>query len=139
MLVFDVVFVRKFICPKFLKKRPNGFAQSFFSETFPSESFRFNVCRKTNQINKVTIFLCNFKRELSLLCAFGNYSKCIKTLFSSDYSSAWLPYDRNSRRRFGDVCPISRRHMEMITVMIIWKPRFKLISTLSMRPCTVSV
>ena len=38
---------------------------------------------------------------------------------------AWFPYDRNSRRRFGDVSPISRRHMETITAMIIWKPRFK--------------
>ena len=31
-----------------------------------------------------------------------------------------------------DVSPISRRHIETITVTIIWKPGFKLISTLSM-------
>ena len=42
-------------------------------------------------------------------------------------------------RHIGDVSPISRRHMETITAMIIWKPGFKLISTLSMRPRTVPV
>ena len=45
----------------------------------------------------------------------------------------------NSRRHFGDVSPISRRHMETITVTIIWKQGFKLISTLLMRLRTVPV
>ena len=42
-------------------------------------------------------------------------------------------------RRFGDVSSINRRYMETIIVMIMWKPRFKLISTLLMRPRTVPV
>ena len=42
-------------------------------------------------------------------------------------------------RHIGDVSPISQRHMETIAVTIIWKPGFKLISTLSMRPRTVPV
>ena len=42
-------------------------------------------------------------------------------------------------QHIGEVSPISRQHMETITVTIIWKPGFKLISTLSMHPRTVPV
>ena len=42
-------------------------------------------------------------------------------------------------RNIGNGFPISRRHMEMITVTSIWKPGFKLTSALSMRPRTVLV
>ena len=52
-------------------------------------------------------------------------------------TKAWIPFDRNRRRRIGDVSLISRRHMEIVTVTIICKPGFQLILTLSMRPSNV--
>ena len=66
-----------------------------------------------------------------------NYT--VKLLGIGIDSKAWFPYDRNSWQRFGDMSPISRQHMETITVMIIWKPRFELISTFSERPRTIPV
>ena len=69
MLVFDFVFVGKFFCPKFAIKRPKVIVRSFFAETFPSESFRFECI--TLVVVKGSVNIGKTSKSVVLKCSGG--------------------------------------------------------------------